>query len=102
MRAVFTEYEEHRLSENVKKGVLLYRVRAVFSLSDFDQGLAALNAKLKPLGEVISTLPSSEPGDQSSIAFDLVFGSGRPGAELESAAAEARGLLSPLTQTQAQ
>ncbi len=75
VRAVFTEYEEHRLRENVKKGVTLWKVRAVFSLEDFDQRLAALNAALKPVGEVISTLPSSQPGDELSIAFDLIFGS---------------------------
>jgi two-component system chemotaxis sensor kinase CheA len=96
LRAVFTEYEEHRLRENVKKGVSLYKVRAVFSLADFDKGLAGLNASLKPLGEVISTLPSSQPGDESSIAFDLVFGSGRAVADIEAAAAELKGAVSPL------
>ena len=97
MRAVFTEYEEHRLRENVKKGVALYRVRAVFSLSDFDQGLAALNAKLKPMGEVISTLPSSQPGDESTIAFDLVFGSARAPEDVQEAAAAQKGIVAPLT-----
>lgn len=95
IRSVFTEYEEHRLRENVKKGVGLWKVRAVYSLADFDQQLAALNARLKPLGEVVSTLPSSQPGDESSIAFDLVFGSGRPRAELEAALENAS--LAPLT-----
>ncbi len=74
VRAVFTEYEEHRLRENVRRGVALYRVRAAFDLSDFDTGLADLNSRLKPLGEVVSTLPSSEPGGASGIAFDLIFG----------------------------
>ncbi|MBM7117575.1 chemotaxis protein CheW [Archangium primigenium] len=74
VRAVFTEYEEHRLRENVRRGVALYRVRAAFDLSDFDTGLTELNARLKPLGEVVSTLPSSEPGGLSGIAFDLIFG----------------------------
>ncbi len=97
MRAVFTEYEEHRLRENVKRGVALYRVRAVFSLADFDQGLAALNAKLKPMGEVISTLPSSQPGDESTIAFDLVFGSAKELGELEAAASEQKGLVTLMT-----
>ncbi len=97
MRAVFTEYEEHRLRENVKRGVALYRVRAVFSLADFDQGLAALNAKLKPLGEVISTLPSSQPGDESTIAFDLVFGSAKEQGELEAAVEEQKGLVTLMT-----
>ncbi len=96
LRGVFTEYEEHRLRENVKKRVTLYRVRAVFSLADFDQGLAALNANLKTLGEVISTLPSSQPGDENSIAFDLVVGSARSQGELDAAAAEQKGMVSLL------
>ena len=82
VRAVFTEYEEHRLRENVRRGVALFRVRAAFDLSDFDTGLAELNARLKPLGEVVSTLPSSEPGGVTGIAFDLIFGAKVPEHEL--------------------
>ncbi|WNG16170.1 chemotaxis protein CheW [Cystobacter fuscus] len=82
VRSVFTEYEEHRLRENVRRGVALYRIRAAFDLSDFDTGLTELNVRLKPLGEVVSTLPSSEPGGLSGIAFDLIFGSRVSEAEL--------------------
>jgi two-component system chemotaxis sensor kinase CheA len=96
LRAVFTEYEEHRLRENVKKGVGLWKVRAVYQLSDFDTRLAALNQVLKALGEVVSTLPSSQPGGDDTIAFDLVFGSGKPrDAILSALAGEAT--LEPLT-----
>ncbi len=95
IRAVFTEYEEHRLRENVKKGVQLFKVRAVFSLNDFDQRLSTLNAALKSMGEVISTLPSSQPGDESSIAFDLIFGSAAPQARIEEALAKSA-TLEPL------
>jgi two-component system chemotaxis sensor kinase CheA len=87
VRAVLTEYEEHRLRENVRKGLRLLRVRARFELSTFDQGLAELNARLKPLGEVISTLPSPQPGE--GIAFDLLFGTAR-------AVEEVAATLSPL------
>ncbi|MER2565936.1 MAG: chemotaxis protein CheA [Myxococcaceae bacterium] len=97
IRSVFTEYEEHRLRENVKKGVALWKVRAVFGLDDFDQRLASLNGLLKPLGEVISTLPSSQPGDEASIAFDLIFGSGRPRDEIERTVASLA-TVAPLTQ----
>ena len=83
IRAVFTEYEEHRLRENVRRGVALFRVRAAFDLSDFDTGLAELNTRLKPLGEVVSTLPSSEPGGATGIAFDLIFGAKVEAEELE-------------------
>ncbi|HET9450105.1 MAG TPA: Hpt domain-containing protein, partial [Aggregicoccus sp.] len=85
VRAVFTEYEEHRLRENVRRGTALWRVRAAFELSDFDTGLADLNARLKPLGEVISTLPSAEPGGGSGIAFDLIVGVKAPEPELRAA-----------------
>ena len=83
VRAVFTEYEEHRLRENVRRGVALFRVRAAFDLSDFDTGLAELNVRLKPVGEVVSTLPSSEPGGATGIAFDLIFGAKVGAEELE-------------------
>jgi two-component system chemotaxis sensor kinase CheA len=96
MLAVLTEYEEHRLRENVKRGVPVWRVRAVFGLDDFDQRLAQLTARLKPLGEVVSTLPGAEPGDAASIAFDLVFASARARPEVESAV-QGLGALSPLT-----
>ncbi|HLT31979.1 MAG TPA: chemotaxis protein CheA [Myxococcaceae bacterium] len=74
IRAVFTEYEEHRLRENVRRGVPLFRVRAEFDLEDFDRRLAALNARIEPLGELISTLPGDLPGAASRIAFDLLVG----------------------------
>jgi two-component system chemotaxis sensor kinase CheA len=85
VRAVFTEYEEHRLRENVRRGVSLWRVRADFDLSDFDKGLAELNSRLKPVGEIISTLPSAQPSSASGIAFDLIFGSKVSGNELAAA-----------------
>lgn len=85
VRAVFTEYEEHRLRENVRRGVALWRVRADFDLSDFDKGLAELNSRLKPVGEIISTLPSAQPSSASGIAFDLIFGSKVSGMELAAA-----------------
>lgn len=85
VRAVLTEYEEHRLRENVRKGVALFRVRADFDLADFDTGLAELNQRLKPHGEIISTLPSSVPARDGGIAFDLIFGSAAEQAGIEAA-----------------
>ena len=77
-----TEYEEHRLLENVKKGRNIYSVRASFSLETFDQELAELTELLKSRGEVISTLPSAGGGIASSIDFDILFGSDRGMAEI--------------------
>ncbi|HTP67063.1 MAG TPA: chemotaxis protein CheA, partial [Geobacteraceae bacterium] len=70
-----TEYEEHRLLENVKKGRNIYSVRASFSLDTFDQELAELTELLKGSGEVISTLPSAGAGIELDICFEILFGS---------------------------
>jgi len=72
--SVLTEYEEHRLQENLRKGRNLLRVQATFSLTTFDQELAELTEALKQQGEVISTLPCV--GDIAErIAFQILLGS---------------------------
>ncbi len=88
--AVLTEYEQHRLAANARKGASLYRVQAAFDLATFDQGLAGLNAALLPLGEVVSTLPSATPGDPSTLAFEVLVGSKEP-ADVVRAAVGLRG-----------
>ncbi len=70
-----TEYEEHRLLENVRAGSALYRVEARFPFETFDRELGSLTERLKAVGEIISTLPSSEESAPDSINFDLVLGS---------------------------
>ena len=71
---VLTEYELHRLQSNLARGASLFRVQVGFPLATFDRGLADLAGRLKPLGEIVSTLPSREPGDPDRIAFDVLFG----------------------------
>jgi len=78
VRAVLTEYEEHRLRANLKKGAGLFRIRVAFGLSDFDTQLAGLNARMKRIGEVVSTLPSTDAADPQSIGFALLFASSEP------------------------
>ncbi|MBE0597004.1 MAG: Hpt domain-containing protein, partial [Desulfuromonadales bacterium] len=71
--SVLTEYEEHRLLENLKRKRQLLRVTADFSLVSFDQDLAEITDLLKNHGEVISTLPC--PGSLSDrISFQVLFG----------------------------
>ncbi len=77
-RKVLTEYEEHRLRENVRKGAILLKVRAEFDLADFDKRLAEVNGRLKPVGELISTLPAAAPSAPSRIGFDLLVGTRQP------------------------
>ena len=69
-----TEYEEHRLLENLRAGRALYRVEVRFSFETFDKELGAVSEKLKAIGEVISTLPSSDEASPDTINFDLVVG----------------------------
>jgi two-component system chemotaxis sensor kinase CheA len=73
--SVLTEYEEHRLRENIRLGRNLYILRSAFALASFDVGLAEIDAAVKPLGEIITKLPSSKAGDAGSIAFDIIVGS---------------------------
>jgi len=70
-----TEYEEHRLRENIAKGRDLFLFHASYSLDSFDRELGDLVDLLKRNGEVISTLPSAEGDLGSRIAFDILFGS---------------------------
>lgn len=72
---VLTEYEEHRLRENVRKGRGLYLLRSSFDLSNFDLGLAEMDAVVKGLGEVITKLPSSKESEPGKISFDIIVGS---------------------------
>lgn len=71
---VLTEYEEHRLRENIRKERNLFLVHAVFSLMTFDQDLARVTETLKSDGEVVSTLPSSDSEDPEAIAFQILVG----------------------------
>jgi two-component system chemotaxis sensor kinase CheA len=77
-----TEYEEHRLRENIGRGKDLYLFHASYSLDSFDRELGELVDLLKGSGEVISTLPSAEGDLGSRIAFDILFGTSKQPAEL--------------------
>lgn len=69
---VLTEYEEHRLQENIKKGKKIYTIKFVFSLDEFDEKLSEITNILKTKGEVISNLPrpSDIPG---KIIFTIIY-----------------------------
>src|SRR5687768_4271507 len=70
-----TEYEEHRLLENVRAGKYILSLEVTFDFSDFDEKLRALTASLVDAGEVISTLPAIPSGNMNGIAFRLLYGS---------------------------
>ncbi len=72
---VLTEYEEHRLRENVRLGRKLFRVHAAFDLLAIDVGIESLKGKLKEFGEVITYLPSADSGSEDRIELDILLGS---------------------------
>jgi two-component system chemotaxis sensor kinase CheA len=70
-----TEYEEHRLLENLSKGKNIYNVHAALDLATFDQDLAMISDSIKTCGEIISTLPSMSCNLETNIDFDILAGS---------------------------
>ncbi len=70
-----TEYEEHRLLENVRSRKHIVVVEVRFDFSNFDEKLRALTEILSKSGEVISTLPAIDSSGGSGIAFRLLYGS---------------------------
>lgn len=70
---VLTEYEEHRLNDNLQKGKSIHLVKVVFPLASFDQELAELTEQLKPKGEVLSTLPNPGGDITVGLGFSLLF-----------------------------
>ena len=72
---VLTEYEEHRLRENVRLGRNIFRVHASFDLLAIDVGIEALKGKLKNHGEVITYLPSADGSGDDRIELDILVGS---------------------------
>ena len=70
-----TEYEEHRLLENLSKGRNIYNVHAELDLATFDQDLAKISDAIKTCGEIISTLPCISSNMETNIDFDILAGS---------------------------
>lgn len=88
-RKSLTEYEEHRLHENVRSGKYILSVEVTFDFSDFDERLRKLTASLSEAGEVISTLPAIPSGNLNGIAFRLLYGSTLDAAAVQILAPEA-------------
>lgn len=79
--SALTEYEEHRLKESLKEGVPLYRVHAPLALASFERDLGALTTAVQAMGELITSLPSTDPTGRFLI-FDLLVASTQPLDEL--------------------
>lgn len=85
VHGALTEYEEHRLKDNLSKGRTIFNVHTSFNLNTFDTELLAVTEILKGCGEVISTLPSVGENIETNIDFEILFGSKCSLQELNSA-----------------
>jgi two-component system chemotaxis sensor kinase CheA len=74
---VLTEYEEHRLRQNVSQGMPLYRLRVSFGLASIDTALEELKTRARSLAELITFLPSMNGGgDEDVIDLEVLLASG--------------------------
>ncbi len=71
---VLTEYENHRLEENLRLSANIFEITAGFSLETFDKDLNQINSMISGFGEVITTLPSSGASPDIGIEFKLIVG----------------------------
>jgi two-component system chemotaxis sensor kinase CheA len=82
--SVLTEYEEHRLKENIRERKNLFLLKATFDIADFEKGIKRLSGSLKEFGELICTLPTAgESG--SGIGFTMVVGTAEQQEKLKAA-----------------
>jgi two-component system chemotaxis sensor kinase CheA len=72
MLRALTEYEEHRLRENIRRGRSIALVDASFEIISFEEGLSDLSEAIRETGEVLSTLPAPGETPESQIKFSLL------------------------------
>lgn len=80
---VLSEYEEHRLRANINNGNSVYLLETSYPIEEFDVLLKELVDRIKPFGEVVSTMPVSEGVSSGSIGFHILVASSRGQAEFE-------------------
>lgn len=80
--STLTEYEEHRLQENLVQGRRLYLVHGAFDVTTIDAELERLRGQLKSLGEVITCLPSDQEVGDDRIGLDLMLATGVAAGEV--------------------
>ncbi|HEX7602269.1 MAG TPA: chemotaxis protein CheA [Polyangiaceae bacterium] len=72
---VLTEYEEHRLRSSIQSGLSLFKLRVQFPLATIDTALDDLKAKARPLGEIITYLPTGGGSDADAIELEILMAS---------------------------
>ncbi|HET9156960.1 MAG TPA: Hpt domain-containing protein, partial [Myxococcaceae bacterium] len=96
VRRVLTEFEEHRLRETLRRGELVWAARVQYPLDTFDRELEQLKARLRGVGELVSTLPGPAADRLDALSFVLLVGSGAGESALRSVFAGAQVDLRPV------
>ncbi|MBI5562174.1 MAG: chemotaxis protein CheA [Deltaproteobacteria bacterium] len=73
LKALLTEYEEHRLRENIRDGRNIFMVNCNFPIGTFDKDYLELVDIIKTRAELIATLPSSRTNHER-LYFDILLG----------------------------
>lgn len=93
---VLTEYEEHRLRQNVVQGTPIYRLRVSFGLSLIDTALEELKARARPLAELITFLPSMGAADEEVIDLEVFLASDQDEEILRETLCTGNAVLEPI------
>ena len=67
-----TEYERHRIAENMAAGKGIFRVMARFAVVSLERELAITTARFRELGEIICTLPGPPEEDREFLSLVLL------------------------------
>src|SRR3990172_4042703 len=68
-----SDYEAHRLMDNLKQGASVYRIKADFSVDTIDGDVARLQVRLTRCGEVIAFITAFGFSAEKCICFDVIF-----------------------------
>lgn len=73
--AGLTEYEEHRLRENIRMGRNLYRIIGSVPFANLEEEFVNMRESLKPVGEVIAVVPAGLSSSNPELMdVELIFG----------------------------
>ena len=94
-RAMLTDYERHRMSENLIAGRSFFAIAVQFEVERLEAHYRGVTAKLADHGELITTLPEKAAGT-TNVGFKLVFATKLRDSEVRAIAEPFGGRLSRL------
>lgn len=81
-RALLTEYEEHRVTENLRANRSFFAIIVTFEIGKLDKQYRDLTSKLEAAGELVTTLPEKN-NNADQVSFKLIFATSLKEAEVK-------------------